>query len=261
MENLFTAPELYCMARLAGKRRMFGIPDVLAGISKDEQPSIIRHYCDELVQRGIAALDIDGNIRLVEEYRNIPNIYSDCDYCMTITRQAESGENKAYAFWKKAGKIHMAESVGEGYLITESNQKEVRSCCGIDIAAADDDTEVIAQSTPIPQIALVKAKRAAMSGERDRVIRILRENGADQQLAGILCRGLEEKADYVGLLLMKAAGEKVETQEVAWLQRNGVTLTAHKEVINYRTCIAFERTPAAGLAAKAEAIVETFLYS
>ena len=94
------------------------------------------------------------------------------------------------------------------------------------------------KSVSIPDIALARAKRAAMEENADECRRILLQNGSGIYV-DLITAGILEKADYLCLVLMDHALEGDTEQKYAWLCFGGTAVSLEEEVINFRNCTRF----------------------
>ncbi len=253
----FSAQELYVMAATAGKGKMFGIPDGFAWTPDEEIPAARQRIKDALLDEEILAMDFDGKISVTPDYAELVNVYCDCKKCLTVNRQKAEGESEDVIFWQGNGKLYRAEVLEEDYVFSEiddlSAEAELTQNNWSTISTAKDAEAVI------PQIALTKAKRYGMQGDTEETLRILKQNGADDRLAAVLMDGLQEKAQYLGLLLMDIRSGKCEKTEKAWLNSRGVLFAMRTTVVNFRTCTVFTETDKDTALADEKELIDTFL--
>ena len=252
-QSAFTAQELFCMAYLMRKPKMFGIPNVMG----KEPEKTLQSVIDNLITQQIAAMDMDGRVSLCEEYRALVDAISDCKKCLTINVQRENRNTQNMIFWLYNGQGMMAEVIGERYIFSAADEVMVRAL--VDGVLDSNACNKQVADTVIPHIQMVKAKRHCQNGELEAAIRLLRQNGADDEIACVLVDGLLEKANYLGALLMDMrSGECVKTKK-AYLSSGGVLLTLNETVINLRSCIAFSGITTDDMRCEMKALVDSFL--
>ena len=233
----FAAQELYVLAACSNKKKMYGIPDGFAWLSEEEASLARQQVSDALQDEGILSMDFDGKISVATAYQELVYFYCDCTKCLTVNRQSSDGNVENLIYWNCNGRIISAEVEEDQYCFQEINSTDVaarifaESWSSIDV---HDDTEVI-----IPQIALKKAKRTAAKGDSENAMRILKQNGADERAATVLLDGLQEKANYLRLMLMKIESDRCEELEKSWLNSRRITFSMDKTEVNYRTCTCF----------------------
>lgn len=253
----FTAQELYLLAAYSEKKKMYGIPDGFAWLSVEEAASARQQVSDDLLNGGILSMDFDGKISVVPEYQELVSVYCDCMRCLTVNRQSSNGNAENLIYWNYNGQVFQAEADGDQYCFKEIKSTDVvahifaESWSSIDI---HDDTQLI-----IPQIALKKAKRTVAKGDSENAKRILRQNGADERTATVLLDGLQEKANYLRLLLMSPNPDNCEEVEESWLNSRRITFSLHKTEVNFRTCTCFAEVSEIDVRQGVIEIVESFL--
>ena len=148
----FTAKELFGMAYLAKKEKMYGVPDVLGA----ERNVALQTVIDELVSQKIADINIDGQIALRPEYFTTVNTYCDCERCMTVNARTENGTEHSYIFWLKDAEYAMAEVVDDRYVFTSTDTDLINAL--IDQLLCSTQAKELTPVVVIPQLELVKAK-------------------------------------------------------------------------------------------------------
>lgn len=233
----FTAQELYVLAETAGKSKMYGIPDGFAWVPGEELRAMRQQIGDALLEEDILEMDFDGKLNVAADYQELVGVYCDCQKCLTINRQSNDGRSEDMIFWQKDKNIYRAEIDEDWYAIGKVSPFEAEAS-----VIAENWPERLSQplaEVVIPQIALTKAKRYAMSGNTEEALRILRQNGADDRTAAVLCDGLREKAQFIGLLLMDMRSGNCEKTESAFLSSRGITFAMRTTIVNFRTCTTF----------------------
>lgn len=255
----FTAQELYVMASAAGKRKMYGIPDGFAWMSEKELQLMRQQISDTLLEEGILEMDFDGKCSISEDYQKFIGVYCDCQKCLTVNRQSNEGKSEALIFFQKDGEFHRTEVDENWYVFSRISPLEVEAS-----TIAENWLEKSLHSPAdivIPQIALTKAKRYAMSGNVEEAFRILKQNGADNREAAVLCDGLQERAQYVRLLLMDMSSGNCKENSIAFLSGRGIVFVMGIVVINFRTCATFTECDGAEMQRQIKEIVTTFLHT
>ena len=89
-------------------------------------------------------------------------------------------------------------------------------------------------------------------------LRLLKQNGADDRTASVIYDGLQEKAQYLGLLLMEPSSDDCKKTEKAWLSSRGVLFAMRKAIVNYRTSVAFTEADAESVSVGIEELAAEF---
>lgn len=233
MQSGLSAQDLFCMAAIEGKRRIFGIRDAFSGISKEYRSTHIYEVRMQLLDRGVAAMDFDGKLLLKDEYRTLVNDCCDCQMCLTLEVHRKDSTHLTYLFWKNGRSIRMAEAVGERYLFSFTDGFTARAIVESELPSALGRSGTTAV---IPFLTLKKAKNVATKGNAEEALRLLRQNGADMQTAFVIEDGFREKADYLRVVCMDTSTDTGSTEERVCLSSRGITLLADQTVLNYRTC-------------------------
>ena len=253
----FTAQELYVLAATAGKGKMYGIPDGFAWVPDEELQAARQQVSDALLEEDVLAMDFDGKLSVAADYQELVDVYCDCKKCLTVNRQSTDGKSEDLIFWQKDGNIYRAEIDEDWYAISNVSPFEAEAS-----VVAENWPERTSQPSAdviIPQIALTKAKRYAMNGNTEEAHRILRQNGADDRTAAVLCDGLQERAQYVGLLLMDMRSGDCKKTESAFLSSRGINFVMGTTVVNFRTCTTFTECEGAEAQRQIKELVSAFL--
>ncbi len=231
----FTAKELFGMAYLAKKEKMYGVPDVLGA----ERNVALQTVIDELVSQKIADINIDGQIALRPEYFSTVNTYCDCQKCMTVNARTEDGTECSYIFWLKDTEYALAEVVDNLYVFTSTDPDMIKAL--ISQLLCSDQAQKLTPMVVIPQLELVKAKRACVKGDYEETTRIIRQCGASPDVSNAIVSGLQGNAYYLGLLYMNMdmpTGE-CQKQDLSYVCNDGLLLSLGQTVANLRTCATF----------------------
>lgn len=249
----FTARELFCMAYLTQKKKMYGIPDQMG----TDRQAMMQSVIDSLIDKQIAVMDMDGHVSLADEYCELISFVSDCRKCLTINIQKEDQTTQSVILWKYNGRYLMAEAIGERYVMSAVDQSMIRAMTPSVIPKreySDQTAEAV-----IPRIELVKAKRFCQSGKQEDAIRVLRQNGADERLASAIAEGLSERAYYLGILYMDVKQDECAKMESAFLSNQDVLLQLSQTIVNFRTCAVFSEVTSESMQNAIAQTIENFL--
>lgn len=253
----FTAQELYVLAAAADKGKMYGIPDGFAWVPDEELQITRQQVSDALLEEDVLEMDFDGKLSLSGDYQELVGVYCDCQKCLTVNRQSTDGSSEDLIFWKKDGNIYRADIGEDWYTFSRISPVEAEAS-----VTAEDWPERPPQSSAdivIPQIALTKAKRYAMNGNEEETLRILLQNGADDRTAAVICDGLQERAQYIGLLLMDMRSGNCEKTQSAFLSSRGITFAMDTTVVNFRTCTTFTEWEGKEVLGRIKELMSAFL--
>lgn len=255
-QQRFKALELIYLAALSGKEKIYGIPDAFAAIPPSQRKKASSEAEEQLLARQILTMDFDGKVCVSEGCRELIEFCCDCRKCLTINLQKADGTACSFIFWKKDKKLLVAEVIGEQYLLSFTSAETVRKI--LDELRWDVSGEMPPKAE-VPQTVLAKAKRLWASGKDDEMFRLLRQNGANEQMASIILDGLQEKAQYVGFLLMDNKKDICEKTEVAFLGSRGVVLALNQSIVNFRSCLVFKPVNAEAADKSLLSLAESFL--
>lgn len=255
----FTSQELFCMAKIAHKKAMNGIPDGFEMLSEDEKPLAQAGVLDGLLAKQIVKMDIDGKTVLSDpSYQEMLAAICDCEACLTVNYQFGHDRAEDVVFWKTETGLLRADVIDEHFVFVSEDAlglKNYLSTISLNSGAFNGK-----KSATIPQIALAKAKRAVMDGKKDDAKRALLQNGAGD-LADVILSGLEENADYLGLLLMVNKPYEKAPQQVAFTGTEGILLALSDTILNYRNCSAFTTCSESDVTGQVQSYLEQFLAS
>lgn len=229
----FTAKELFGMAYLVKKEKMYGVPDVLG----TERNIALQTVIDELVSQKIADINIDGQIALRPEYFSTVNTYCDCQKCMTVNARTEDGTECSYIFWIKDAEYVLAEVVDNQYVFTSTDPDMIKAL--ISQLLCSYQAIELTPMVVIPQLELVKAKRTCVKGDFAETTRIIRQCGASPAVSNAIVAGLQGNAYYLGLVYMDMQTGECQKQDLSYVCNDGVLLSLGQTVANLRTCGTF----------------------
>ncbi len=249
----FTAKELFGMAYLAKKKKMYGIPDALG----TERNVALRAVIDNLVSQKIADMNIDGQIALRPEYFSTVNTYCDCQKCMTVNARTENGTECSYIFWLKDAEYVLAEVVDNQYIFASTDPDMIKAL----ICQLFCSTQV-KELTPvvvIPQLELVKAKRTCAKGDYAKTTHIIRQCGVSPDISSTIIAGLQGNAYYLGLVYMDMQTGECQKQDLSYICNDGVLLALGQTVANLRTCATFAPIKCDDMHDAVNALMHSFL--
>lgn len=253
LQSSFTAKELFGMAYLMKKPKMYGIPDAMGA----ERNFALQAVLDELVSQNIVDMDMDGQITLRPEYFATVSAYCDCQKCLTVNMRAEDKTEHSFIFWLRDAECTMAEVVDDRYVFSRTDAAMVEAVVGQLLCSAE--TRELTSEVVIPQLALVKAKRACVKGDFPEAIRILRQKGATSNVSNAILSGLQGNAHYLGLVYMDVQVGECQKQELSYIYKEGVLLSLGQKIANLRTCATFTQMKCEDMHEEVNVLVRSFL--
>jgi len=251
----FTAQELYVMAVAAGKQRMYGVPNGFEWVPEEEYQAVRQQVVDTLLDDDVLTMDFDGKLSLSSAYEELVNALCECGKCLTVNRQRADGSYEDLIFLQYGDLLLRAEVTETDYLFRETSNLEAEADLQQETWSAASGK---GSQTVIPQLALTKAKRRLKENGEEEALRLLRQNGADDRIAAVLLDGLEEKAQYLRLLLMDMSSGTCSKTERAWLNSRGILLALSSAVVSFRTCTVFAEVDAADVAGELQELTGAF---
>lgn len=243
-----SAVELYCMAHLNRKRKLCGIVDVFVDVERPRVMDAVREITADFVARGVAEMDMDGNISLRTEYSTLLEWICDCDSFLTVTYCEPDGRMGRRIFWVVGCRLLMAQTTGGKYVITETDADAAAAC----IKSHFPSTGFAGggMETVLPAISLKTAAGYCKSGNQHDGFRVLRQNGADEQNAHMILQGLSAKANWLAIRRVnnRKGAESVQKKVCFWTEDRLYSL--ERRVVGLRTCVAF--VPEAGIRCESE---------
>ena len=250
----FTALELYYLAYLCGKTKMFGLPDIFSAIPDEEKQSVLRQTVDALAVKNAVEMDFDGNQTVTSEVREIVNAYCDCEKCFTVNSTAMDGSSDSFIVWNTFGKLYCANISEDLYWISETDEGTIRL-----LTLKGQFHETIVRSIPnstILNTALQKAKRFAMSGNPEEALRILLQNGASETAAPLILNSLLETNNYYCIALFTSEADTAF--EKAWIGNADTILELREESVNFRPCTMFSEVSLYNVREEINGMIEKF---
>lgn len=239
METLsFTALELFCLAYLCGRTKMYGLPDPLSHLSDEQKIDMIDLTLSTFIEHGILVMDFDGNQSLQQDYRELVSVICDCDKCLTVNISKPENEETYLVAWKKQNFVFCAEQNDNVYTISSVQERTIQSLF-YPFYSELCDSDASVESTVL-NMSLVKASRAAEKGNLQEAIRILRQEGVCDSIAGVVIDGIQKKATYLGYLLIEIDKEHGNSEKSsAFLCSRNRILHLNQRYRNLRNCTSF----------------------
>lgn len=241
------ARELYCMAQLCNKEALFGIPDGFEMFAEEEVPQAKMETLDALLAKQITKMDLDGNTILDQAYLPMIEAICECETCLTVNYQAGTERSEDVIFWRTGNRFLRADVMGNNYVFLSDDEDGIKSY--LSAFSMQGSGESGTAAVTIPQIALAKAKRAFANGKEEEAKRVLLQNGAGA-LTDVISEALQEKADYLGLLVIHNSQKESQMQQAGFLSSNGCLLSLSDDIVNYRNCTVFSGCAAGAVSAK-----------
>jgi len=252
-QSSFTAQELFAMAFLMNKQKMYGIPDVMG----QARTVALQEALDGLVAQGVADMNIDGQIHLREDYHRLVDSYCDCNRCLTVNVRKQTGAEESVIFWLYDSSYFMAEVMDEHYVFSRADAETVSAL--ITQALYKEHTEKSDWELVIPQTELLKARRACIRGKLEEATQILRQNGAGVNVASFVIQGLQKNAYYFGVVSMLIENSACEKKDLTYLVNDNSALRLDQTVANLRTCAKFSSVSSEEMQHTVKTLVDEFM--
>lgn len=252
-QSSFTAKELFAMAYLMKKQKMYGIPDAMG----TERNAVLQAVLDGLVSQGIANMDIDGHITVLPEYFATVNTICDCQKCLTINVRKSDTKEQSFIFWAIDGVWVMSEIVEDRYVFSQTDADMIRAITA-GLLNVGEVREMNSQAV-VPQLDIVKAKRACAKGNHIEANRIIRQCGVDPKTSNVITAGLCGSTYYLGLVYMDMCTGACEKQDMSFIYNDGVLLALDQMVSNLRTCATFTSIGDDDLRSRVDSLLSSFL--
>ena len=254
--NSFNAIEIAAIATVEGVEKVYGLPDVFAGLPAGEQSTLLQSAIDDLMREQIIKMDFDGNTELGTEYVDTFSDIFSCNKCLSVNIQAGSNGARAFIFWKaENNRLVMAEAVEDNYVLSRSDGSFLKELMATFPFKATASPMI---NLVIPGISLTKAKRACDEQRFDDAVRLLRQAGADDSMANVLLDGLRFQAEVLSAVLIEPElGERVT--EHTYLQTNRGLFSVGEKKVNLRTCAEIAAVDFGVAKATVEQLINSFL--
>lgn len=230
MKLNFTSQELFCMALLLQKDILYGIPNDFETGSQ----IAIQSTLDALMEANVVHMDMDGCVFLDASYHNLVNTVCDSNKFLTVYRRNGNTCDRQTSFWSYAGRYLMADVFEAQYLFSWADEATIRSLlddCVYQGERAEETVEIV-----IPQIQLVKALRLCQDDRANDAIRLLRQNGAPEEIAHVVLDGLRRESYFLEVKFADLSSGDSAVSELSFLASRGHLLSLRKTMLNLRSC-------------------------
>ncbi|MBE6947723.1 MAG: hypothetical protein E7454_05685 [Ruminococcaceae bacterium] len=252
-QSSFTAKELFAMAYLLRKPKMYGIPNVM-GADRNVSLQVV---LDELVSQGVADMDMDGHISLRPEYYTMVNGFCDCQKCLTVNARYNEASMQNIIFWLYDDSWIMSEVIDDRYVFSQADADTIRAIVNNSFCTAE--MQELKPEVVIPQVQIGKAKRACLKGNFVEAFRMIRQYGADSDTSSTIVAGLQGSSYYLGLVYMDMQSGACQKQDCSFLYSDSVLLSLDQTVANFRTCATFTPITCADMRHKVNSLLDSFL--
>lgn len=225
------------MAVLCRERSLYGIPDGFRQIPEEHRLKEMQSVLDSLVERGVIEMDFDGRLSMHSDYLWLIREICHCERCVTLERRAGEEKKEAFIFWRTGESLLMAEAEGDEYLFSTADHLIVRGI--LEKSVMTSGSKSLGREVTVPNTALKKAARFRRQGNYTEAIRILRQNGAEEQLVRIISDWTAEKTTDISLRNMKIQEGVCTQSEISYVASEGTVLSVQEMVVNYATCTVF----------------------
>lgn len=249
----FTPQELYCMALIQNKTAMYGIPDRMGEHPREKAEEIV----DAMLTHHLAEMDLDGKMFLAEPYAGLVEHYCDCRKCLTVSFQEPGADTQNLVLWERDGRYLLAQCIRDRFVFSQVNEAMIRVLAEQIVPGGYGLREC--PEAVIPNSQLQQAKGACVRNDPADAVRLLRQNGAEAELAQVIADGLQEKACSVNLVLMDMTGGDCRKTEVGFLAAGNEMLALSSAVVNYRSCTVFTPSDTRQMRQAAAQLVARFL--
>lgn len=230
----YTAQELFTLAYVSKKRKIYGVQDTFSQMSVSEREQAINGVCDSLLTDSTIDIDFDGNYSVNKTNTELIQFLCEPDMCIVIDVQRASNQSVQYIVWKRRSRTLQAEVINNRFeFFCENPEWIAKRCTGL---LQGEDT---IDKTVIPRIALQKASRCCAADNPDDAIRILRQNSASEELAALIVDSLYGKATCIRATKLSLRGEECKNRSVAFLSGRNTVLSIGETIVNLRTCAVF----------------------
>ena len=257
-QKTFTALEIYCMAFLAGKEKMYGIADAFSLIPPTQREETLQRETDLLLDKGCLEMDFDGALALSPDGAFVVEAVTSCESCLIVCRNSPKEGSLTSIFWRGGETFLRADLRKDLYCFSECTAESVREALPVwRLKPAEEEAESV--EAEISQSVLGKAKRYLAEGNRQEALRLLQQNGIGRRPAGLLADALEEKLRYLGLTVVSPRGEKPGKFNAAWLAGEDRLLSLKASERNGQPGTRFESITEDRLGQETEAMLRHFL--
>lgn len=233
-KTCFTAQELFSMAHVSKKQKMYGVPDAFAQRDATKRERAMRQVCDNLVNDSVMDVDFEGNYCLHPANADLVQFICEPDMCLSIELQRVHNPGTRYIFWRKRNQTLWAEVENNRFRFFRDNPEWVLESCRGVLQGTD-----IIEKTVIPRIALQKASRFCKANIPDDAIRILRQNSASEKLATVIVDYLCNEGAFIGATLLCLHDSQPQKRRIAFLSGRNIVLSIGETITNLRTCSVF----------------------
>lgn len=230
------AAEIVRMAAYRNKKNLYGIPNILAALPVSQRAEAHLETDNELLDRGILKMDIDGNIGPNPEYDPFLNMCCDPDACLAFSYRDDLGTEDGALYWRKADSYMMAVATeGFHYSFYHATPDSPARRLQPFFHMAEGYPDSGAETLLIPSRTLQKAIDLIRSNEPriSEAKQLLRQNGVSQQMADDLAESIKQSPPCLTIVLTVNKNGQCNEQRVDIVLAGARLYSVSETVLDY----------------------------
>lgn len=209
--------ELLYIAANLGAEQLYGVKDVLMGMSENERRLKIFEVEKNLSAKKLIQEDFDGNIEIEKNIKNAVSVCAFFQSCLFMEGIQDGEQDFCYYFIKDAVVYSMKKVEEDTYVLTSMDgstlKTKVHEVVKKEQTMDSSIAEFLISMEEMERITTLIKHGASEKGKEQ-----LMEAGADEKIAAAIVGSIEKKADFHSIVFLEQSEERVYPHHVMFIQ-------------------------------------------
>lgn len=229
--------ELLYLAAQAGAEQLYGVKDVLLGMSENERRLKIFEVEKNLSAKNYIEEDFDGNIEIEKKIKKVVSVCAFFQSCLFMEGVMDGEQDFCYYFIKDADVISMKMVEEDTYLLTPVDGSTLKNKVH-EVVKKEQTVDSTICEFVISMEEMERITTIIKHGASDKGKEQLFSAGADEKIANAIVDAIEKKADFHSIVFLEESEERVHPHHVMFIQSD-VLLKVEYRMQDYEDYMCF----------------------
>lgn len=229
--------ELLYIAANLGAEQLYGVKDVLVGMSEQERKLKIFEVEKNLTAKKYIEEDFDGNIEIEKNIKDAVSVCAFFQSCLFMEGVQDGEQDFCYYFIKDAVVYSMKKAEEDNYVLTPMDgstlKTKVHEVVKKEQIVDSAISEFVISMEEMERITTL-IKHGAVDKGKEQFITA----GADEKIATAIVGAIEKKADFHSIVFLEESEERVHPHHVMFIQTD-VLLKVEYRMQDYEDYMCF----------------------
>ena len=209
--------ELLYIAANLGAEQLYGVKDVLVGLSEQERKLKIFEVEKNLTAKKYIEEDFDGNIEIKKNIKEVVSICAFFQSCLFMEGIQDGEQDFCYYFIKDDVVYSMKKADEDNYVLTliegSTLKSKVHEVVKKELTVDSTISEFLVSLEEMERITTLMKHGATEKGKEELIAA-----GADEKIANAIVDAIEKKVDFYSFVFMEQSEERVYPHHVMFIQ-------------------------------------------